>query len=297
MTSFRNYEDRTRKQPDKPSFDTRFLGQTIRSVAPSHKVTKVPEDTVNYLALALRARLQDLITAMIAASEHRTDSQFDKPASLYPDGTPMWSLVVRSDVAKQLAAIEKVERDEEQRIRRERKEREDALVAHAAQVAAQASGSNGGGGGGGGGGAAVTEYDEDGMPKKKKKKEGPGVTAKNMSEDVRKKISNATASHAAGISTNKYSWMTAGAGSGPPKVKPPAAGASSPAPGASTPGAGAKSGAGGSWARPYVSSTMPAPTTTELEDTRRAVTMRDALFVIEKERGHGGGRGSARGWV
>jgi hypothetical protein len=26
------------------------------------------------------------------------------------------------------------------------------------------------------------------------------------------------------------------------------------------------------------------------------ITMRDAMFAIEKERGHGGGRGSARGW-
>ncbi len=52
--------------------------------------------------------------------------------------------------------------------------------------------------------------DEDGAPKKKRKKEGPGVTAKNMSEEVRKKMSNAAASHAAGLSTGKYSWMHAG---------------------------------------------------------------------------------------
>jgi hypothetical protein len=48
---------------------------------------------VNYLTLALRARLQDLITAMILASEYRTDSQVGKPALLYLDSTPMWSLV------------------------------------------------------------------------------------------------------------------------------------------------------------------------------------------------------------
>ncbi|KAJ8596337.1 hypothetical protein M405DRAFT_805638, partial [Rhizopogon salebrosus TDB-379] len=53
------------------------------------------------LALTLRACLQDLITAMVFAAQHRTDTQFDHPVSLYENGTPMWSIVVRSDVAKQ----------------------------------------------------------------------------------------------------------------------------------------------------------------------------------------------------
>jgi hypothetical protein len=54
------------------------------------------------------------------------------------------------------------------------------------------------------------------QPKKKKKKEGPGVTARNMSEDVRKKMSNAVASQAAGLSTGKYAWMNAAAGTSTP---------------------------------------------------------------------------------
>jgi hypothetical protein len=272
------------------------LGATVRAIAPQHKVTKVPEDTVSYLALALRARLQDLLTAMIAASNHRTSAQFDRPASLYPNGDPMWSLVVRSDVGKQLAVIERIEREEEMRIRRERKEREDAQAAHAARLSAQATGGSSDGLDG--------EYDEDG-PKRKKKKEGPGVTAKNMSEDVRKKISNATASHAAGISTSKYSWMTGGGGAAKSKAPAPPAvvsaaaatsiatsGAPSPTIPATTPTMGS------SWARPYVSSTRPAqPTLAEAEDVRKPITMRDVLFVIENERGHGGGRGTARGFV
>ncbi|KAJ3489683.1 hypothetical protein NLJ89_g11505 [Agrocybe chaxingu] len=137
---YRAYEDRTRKQPPKPAFDTRILGTTMRTIGTSHKVTRVPEESVNYLALSLRARLQDLITAMIAAAHHRTDTQFDRPASQYEDGSPMWSIVVRSDVAKQLAALEKVEREEEMRIRKERKERAELTAAHAAALAAQANG-------------------------------------------------------------------------------------------------------------------------------------------------------------
>ena len=262
----------------------------MRDIGTQHKVTKVPEETVNYLALALRARLQDLVESMIAASEHRTDAQFDRSPSQYEDGTSMWRILVRADVAKQLAAIERVEREEETRIRRERKERSEMAAAHAAALAAQSSGTS----------MAVDGEVEDGQPKKKKKKaDGPGVTARNMSEDVRKKMSNAVASQAAGLGT-KYAWMnTSVASTPPPKPKP----AATPAPPnnltPATTTAPAQTTTSSSWARPYISSkpTQQNAASADLDDKRRPVTLRDALFVIEKERGHGGGRGSARGWT
>lgn len=276
----------------------------MRTLGTQHKVTRIPDDSVNYLALALRARLQDLVTAMIAASHHRTDTQFDRPASLYEEGSPMWSIVVRSDVAKQLAAIEKIEREEEIKVRRERKERTDMAAAHAAALAAQANGAN----------AMSDGYDDmDGGLKKKRKKEGPGVTARNMSEDVRKKMSNAVATQAAGLG-GKYSWMNSAnaAAAAVPKPKPAvvvtsttpnADGTTSPATTTTTTTttpAGGAGGANSTWARPYVptkkTSTTPTQGNAE-EDTRTTVTIRDAMFVIEKERGHGGGRGAARGWV
>ncbi|TFK43978.1 transcription initiation factor TFIID component TAF4 family-domain-containing protein [Crucibulum laeve] len=291
-TIYRNQEDRTRKQPQNPTFDTRILGTTMRTAAAQHKVTRVPEEAVNYLALALRARLQDLVENMVAAAHHRNDTQFDRPASLYDDGTAMWSIRVRSDVAKQLAVLEKVEREEEMRIRRERKERTDMAAAHAATLAAQAGGA---GGGGGMPGADVFDESEGGAKKKRKKEMGPGVTAKNMSEDVRKKMSNAVATQAAGLG-GKYAWMTSASTAAP--AKPKAATAGSPA---TTTTSAAGAGSSG-WARPYVPkkapSVTPQPTVKEEEiDTRISVTMRDAMFVVEKERGHGGGRGAARGWV
>ena len=299
----------------------------MRTIGTQHKVTRIPEESVNYLALALRARLQDLVTAMIAASHHRTDTQFDRPASLYEDGSPMWSIVVRSDVAKQLAALEKIEREEETKIRKERKERAEMTAAHAAALQAQANGMAGSHSMDMGGGLGLD--DPDGGAKKKRKKDGPGVTARNMSEDVRKKMSNAVATQAAGLG-GKYSWMTAANTSTPQKAKPavttpmaatplaatapsiatntgvpttpaiPAASSSSSSTAAAATAAAA-SAASSSWARPYVptkksSSLVPTQTSTE-EDTRTSVTMRDAMFVIEKERGHGGGRGAARGWV
>ncbi|KAF9476714.1 hypothetical protein BDN70DRAFT_882022 [Pholiota conissans] len=305
--SYRSYEDRTRKQPLKPAFDTRILGTTMRTIGLQHKVTRIPEESVNYLALALRARLQDLLTAMIAAAHHRTDTQFDRPASLYAeDGSPMWSIVVRSDVAKQLAALEKIEREEEMRVRKERKERAEMTAAHTAALAAQANGvasavqvQDGAGG-----------EEGEGTAKKKRKKDGPGVTARNMSEDVRKKMSNAVATQAAGLG-GKYSWMTAAnASTPPPKPKAaaataaattttPAPAAGSPAPTAPATGTTAATSAASSWARPYVPTKKASSTkdnATE-DDTRTAITMRDAMFVIEKERGHGGGRGAGRGWV
>lgn len=264
----------------------------MREIGTKHKVTKIPEDSVNYVALALRARLQDLITSMIAASKHRTDTQFDQPPSTYEDGTPMWGLVIRSDVAKQLAVLEKVEREEEMKVRRERKEREDAAAAQAAALQAQQAA----------GTTSIPEGEEDGQPKKKKKKEGPGVTARNMSEDVRKKMSNAVASQAAGLGTGKYAWMNAANTSTPPPKPKPAATATSTASGLSpattTAPATNTTATSGGWARPYVSSKTNTQNNPQKEDdSRQLVTLKDALFVIEQEKGHGGGRGSARGWT
>ncbi|KAF5322518.1 hypothetical protein D9619_000185 [Psilocybe cf. subviscida] len=312
-SSYRSYEDRTRKQPPKPAFDTRILGATMRTAATTHKVARVPEESVNYLALALRARLQDLLTAMITAAHHRTDTQFDRPAAQYTDSSPMWSIVVRSDVAKQLAALEKVEREEEMRVRKERKERAEMTAARTAALAAQANAA----GAGGANGVSPTNGgdadDGEGSAKKKRKKDGPGVTARNMSEDVRKKMSNAVATQAAGLG-GKYSWMTAANAASPvPKAKSAASivattaspsstgtGAAASATTPATPTATGAQGANSTWARPYVPTKLKTETSRDTaaeDDTRTSITMRDAMFVIEKERGHGGGRGAARGWV
>ena len=59
------HDDRSRKQDAKLQFDTRILGSTMREIGTRHKVSKVPDESVNYLALALRLRLEDLIKAMI----------------------------------------------------------------------------------------------------------------------------------------------------------------------------------------------------------------------------------------
>jgi hypothetical protein len=204
----------------------------------------------------------------------------------------MWSIAVRSDVAKQLAALEKAEREEEMKIRRERKERAEFAAQRAKDLAAQADG------------MAVSPEggfdDGEGGSKKKRKKDGPGVTARNMSEDVRKKMSNAVASQAAGLG-GKYAWMNAAnAPAAAPKAK--TGSQSSPAPAAagpsSSPVIAAPPATPAGWSRPYLSTKKSSSTPARMEeDNRTAVTLRDALFAIEKERGHGGGRGAARSWV
>jgi hypothetical protein len=210
----------------------------------------------------------------------------------------MWSIAVRSDVAKQLAALEKAEREDEMRIRRERKERAELAAQQARDLAAHAAGGPAASPDGG------FDDGDSGGAKKKRKKDGPGVTARNMSEDVRKKMSNAVASQAAGLG-GKYAWMNAAnAPAATPKAKggvqptsstatagPSAGPSTSPAIPAAAPALG--------WSRPYLSTkkSMSTPAQATEEDNRTAVTLKDALFVIEKERGHGGGRGAARGWV
>ncbi|KAJ7897363.1 transcription initiation factor TFIID component TAF4 [Mycena olivaceomarginata] len=278
--------DRSRTQPLNPNFDVEVLKPRLAEIAAHHKLAGgVPEDTAAYVALALRTRLERLVEQMSVAARYRTDTQFDRPA-LYGEGLPMWSLVVRSDVAKQAALLERIEREEETKVRRERKERAEMTAAQTAALAAQAAGA---------GGASGMDFDDDEGVKRKKKKDGPGVTARNMSEDVRKKMSNAVASQAAGIG-GKYSWMNAGnaaaAAAKPVKTATPSTPSSTTTTTTNT---------GGGWARAYVPKKTDAPTTPVPEpveeDTRTAITIRDAQFVIEKERGHGGGRGSGKGWT
>jgi hypothetical protein len=72
---------------------------------------------------------------------------------------------------------------------------------HAAALAAQAAGNE-----------MMTDGNYDDVEgcgaKKRQRKEGPGVTARNMLEDVREKISNAVATQAARLG-GKYAWMNA----------------------------------------------------------------------------------------
>lgn len=140
---------------------------------------------------------------------------------------------------------------------------------------------------------------------KKRKREGPGQQAKNMSEDARARQSNQTAMRSVG-GRSKYSWLSGGVTSAPVATAPaPTAAimASLPAPKfAPRPGA-AKVTSGGT----NKQTMMPNNGGSRKEGGRlgglipaahlavqetRSVVLRDSLFALERERGSGAGRGS-----
>lgn len=193
----------------------------------------------------------------------------------------MWGLLVRRDVGKQLAALEKIDREEENRARRRRRERDENEAA---------------GTGGGPGANGTTDMDVDGgedddeggKKRKKKKKEGPGVTAKNMSDEVRKKMSDMVANDFAGGFAKKYAWMQGGAA-----VTPMKPANSNPKPATTSTPTTTTPATGSGFARPFAAGKAAAAAQ---EPEERAVTLPDLMFVVQKEKGHGAGKGSARTW-
>lgn len=246
------------------------------------------DDSLNYAALALRERLLGLINTSLKARNHRVSSTATQKPGVYSDGTtPMWNHIIRRDVSKQISAIEKVDREEEARIRRERHERLENPNGVASTSAA--------------GGDSGAESSQGEKKRKRQKEMGPGVTAKTMSEEVRKKLVDDAASRAFGGS-KKYAWMTSTPGAAAsaaalpkPTATPTTATATTgvngtsnyPKPTAAAPG-------GGGWMRAQPQSLGRRGT--DDDNGTRTLTALDVEFAVEREKGHGGGRGSARGW-
>lgn len=153
------------------------------------------------MAMAVQERLRGLSEQMIHASRHRGRSLATAPPPMYDDEHAMYKIGVNQDVKKQLLAIERVEREEETKRKEQIAERERRLAA------GEDLDENGEPLGPGGVGA--------GSKKGKKVKEGgPGVSARNMSEEARKKVANQTALGFAGGSGRTYSWMMGSGGAG-----------------------------------------------------------------------------------
>ncbi|KAJ7170999.1 hypothetical protein C8R46DRAFT_1175615 [Mycena filopes] len=354
---YRPYEaDRAHKQPARPHFDASFLGARMRAIAAQHKVLppappsapsappsapagsqpqgSLPDDTITYLALALRARLQDLVTGMIAAARHRAKMQAHAAPGLYADGRAAWGVRVRGDVGRVLSVLERVERAEERREREEREERErrtgtgtggkereraveEALGAFLEgrvdeflearipevdgnanpNVDAPSTGPE----------AMDLDHEPERPPQRKKAKRTP------LTEEERAEAAN----RAAGNGPRRYAWLTTNLKSAtklgkPPPPPPPGGGGVNPYAALTSAFARqAMDSVNALPAREQESEDVRAlvyPMALQEErgvadgegamdaDLRMRVTLRDAMFVIEKERGHGGGRGAARGW-
>ncbi|KAJ7025590.1 hypothetical protein C8F04DRAFT_1400530 [Mycena alexandri] len=375
---YRPYEaDRSRKQPPRPHFDVSFLGERMRAIAAQHKVLPpppglaassqapsqpsaipstastsattplgtLPDDTINYLALALRARLQDLVTGMIAAAQHRAKVQADRRPGIYDDGRAAWGVRVRGDVGRVLGVLEKVERGEEKREREERVRRwekgragkekgeareraveealgallegrmEEFLEAGIPEVDADADADADGGGSptAGDGGESMDLDNADASSGRQRKKAKKAPLTEEEREEANRRMANAAASRAAGLGgPRRYAWLTTGLKSAGALAKAANAPAANPYAALT---AFSRQAMDNSLGRGQDGENVPPPPppprvraypSTQMEektmrwapdaDTRMRVTLRDAMFVIEKERGHGGGRGAARGW-
>ncbi|KAG0200766.1 hypothetical protein BGX33_010807 [Mortierella sp. NVP41] len=233
------------------------LKSTIERIAASHKLQNIEPDVLAYLAMATQERLRGLAEQMIHASKHRGRSLATAIPPMYDEEHAMYRVGVSQDVKKQLLAVERVEREEETKRKEQIAERERRLAA------GEDLDENGEPRGGPGGAGAKN--------KKKQKEGGPGVSARNMSEEARKKVANQTAMGFAGGSGRTYSWMMGGGGAGggggaaspsplagPPITAPSAAGSTAGSPSAT---GSAANGTGGS-SKPALTrgATMPAST-------------------------------------
>lgn len=152
---------------------------------------------------------------MISASRHRNWASHEREPPSWREGagededpTPMYHIAVDSRPAAQLAVLERVERVEEQRARKLRVEREEREANPLLAAAAAASAGTGDGDSemaDGSGGPSTPRGDA-----AARKKIGATQAAKNMSEDVRRRLANNTAARQlGGASTPKWMSMAA----------------------------------------------------------------------------------------
>ncbi|KAL1914483.1 uncharacterized protein VTP21DRAFT_8866 [Calcarisporiella thermophila] len=321
--------DQTRAQQ---FFNANILRTIVERIAKSNNISNVSQDYVTYLALATQLRLRNITEQMIQAAKHRIKSQEFAPPPLDEAGKPMYKIIVQQDVRKQLLAIERAEREEERR----RKEK----LAERTAAAEAMGGADGLGGEGryaeGTGGpmedlpSTPQELVTGNKPPKKRRKD-----TRNISEDVRKRITNQTALLSAG--GVRKSWMLEGAGDFTSTPTPPVRRSASTISNPGTPPPMstdlASPSAGGSTNARTPSAVTPSPTTTAsgsvsgrrppLQQTPsllkrgrsrtsfvlppstitrgasgkgmvgdQRVTVRDALFALERDRGAGGGAGT-----
>ncbi|WFD31760.1 hypothetical protein MSPP1_002799 [Malassezia sp. CBS 17886] len=275
------------------------LSSAVHRVAKQYGL-KVDAATLDYLSIATRMRFRNLLEGMVRASRHRAWSSHQRAPPMRPGETPqaplrpMYHEALLSNPVRQLAAVEKAERIEEGNWRRMRLEREEAEAA--ALEAAAASGS--------------AEGTQPGTPGAAKRAKRPsGVSGRNLSEDVRKRLADSTAMRHLGANnvTSKYSWLqTPGVrGATPRAAREKDADAESPS---------AKSGSGAAnhLPKPKFAPQAPAGTRSMLTPTgawsdvttrqavqreqervaRARVTLHDAFSALERENAAGVGRGS-----
>ena len=263
--------------------------------AAQYELKFLEPETLPMIGLAVQQRLRGLIEAMRHSRDHRIASAPEQPPPtwLASDGTtdtgaPMWDEVVYDDAEAVLATYERIEREMERteriaRAAREEKEREEAANKAMEEAAAAA--------------AASAASDGDGPPRKKQRKAiSAAQQAKSVTEDVQKRLGDATAARKLGA-TKQYSWLQQagpptsglsrpGSVPGSPSVTTPAAAVPTPPSKLGLGAAGANLPQSDRYAAP------PAPHAATAMADPHLLTWPDALFTLETERGTGAGYGS-----
>lgn len=296
--------------------------------------------------------MRALLERMIEAKEYRTQAHHLRPPPMYEPtsendtAAPMWDAVIYDDVEKILSTFDRVEREEERQARKDRLARDQAEQEERERLERMAQDGDGDASTSMAGGDITMAGDSSigtpgslpGTPRgsgpgnadgskppkeKKRKKETPMQTAKNMSEDVRKRLSDQTASRKLG--GKKFSWLNAGTGGSSsgldsplnkknlprpkfPPLPPSSLSISTSANALATPpilpplpgavgldGTTDMTGPGAAFGRltgiPAAPEASRAGPQSE-DPANRLITIRDALFVMETERGKGAGQGS-----
>lgn len=78
-----------------------------------HKILNVHPEALAYLALATQERIRELMEAMIIAKNHRIHSEHINLPPVSNNNFPMYKEIISLDIKSQLIAIEKVEREQE----------------------------------------------------------------------------------------------------------------------------------------------------------------------------------------
>ncbi|KAJ1676580.1 hypothetical protein EV182_007911, partial [Spiromyces aspiralis] len=209
--------DRTRTQT---FLDAQLLDIVIARVAMRHDIRRVDADVAPYIALASQARLRSLLQNMVAAAHHRTRTQTLPPPPLDPTTRlPLYKITPQLDVKRQLAALERVDREREQARKRELEETETRSREGAEPVTESTEGATGQQSGDEGEGRKGTAKEDEGgaevsKPTTKRPRKRDTDDAKlasqraSISDDIRKRITNQTALLSAG--GVRKAWMMAG---------------------------------------------------------------------------------------
>ncbi|CAG8629761.1 21299_t:CDS:2, partial [Cetraspora pellucida] len=285
------YPDRSRSQN---FLNQRSLAAKVQSIALQHKIVNVHPEALAYLALATQERIQELIETMIVAKNHRIHSEHINLPLTSENSLPMYKEVVSLDVRSQLAAIEKVEREQERK-------RQESLA-----------------------GSSQDNIGDDQMddvkdsadapthqPKrvKRQKKESSSASSLKLTNEAIATSTNQTALVAAGGLTK--SWMLQGAidkTSQSSAISSNSNGASSgirPSRGRSRSTSNGRLSVNkrgdsfGTRGDHIYSATHDASgrVSRDAGDVTPAVTVKDALFVLERDRGGGGQAGGTREYI